>query len=232
MSVVGYNSYDAMQTKFLSALALGESGNASNAYSVGYGGVDLSSAELGSHGFPQWSGNASANTHAAGAFQFQPGTWADIAGKYNLDFDNPSDQNAGAWYLAQQAYTSKTGRSLADALAAGDYSSIQSALGNIWPSVNGNAAAPQGLAANLANGVGATLAGTDAASGGAAPSSPFGIVANVENWFQRFGLIVVGGIIIIAALWALLSNAGYSFKDVANKIAPVRPVPKAVKVKP
>lgn len=209
MALAGYNPNDSLQTKFLSALALGETGNVSNAYSVGYGGVDLSSAELGSHGFPQWSGNTSANTHAAGAFQFQPGTWADIAGKYNLDFANPSDQNAGAWYLAQQTYAAKTGGSLTDALSKGDFSSVQSALGNIWPSVNGNAAAPQGLAANLANGVGATLAGTDAASGGAAPSSPFGIVANVENWFQRFGLIVVGGIVIIAALWALLSQNGY-----------------------
>ena len=166
MAIAGYNPNDATQSKFLSSLALGETGNASNSYTMGYGGVDLSSAELGTHGFPTWSGDSSANTHAAGTFQFQPGTWSDIASKYNLDFSNPQDQNAGAWYLAQQTYAAKTGGDLTSALAAGDYSSVQSALGSIWPSVNGNAAAPQGLAANLANGVGATIAGATGAMAG------------------------------------------------------------------
>ena len=210
MRIAGYNPNDATQNKFLSSLALGETGNASNAYTLGYGGVDLSSAELGTHGFPQWSGDSSANTHAAGVFQFQPGTWSDIAGKYNLSFDKPQDQNAGAWYLAQETYSAKTGGDLTSALASGDYASVQSALGSIWPSVNGNAAAPQGLAANLANGVGATIAGaTGSATGGASSSSPFGIVANVENWFERFGLIILGTVIVGGALWALLSSNGY-----------------------
>ena len=112
MAIAGYNPNDATQSKFLSSLALGETGNASNSYTMGYGGVDLSSAELGTHGFPTWSGDSSANTHAAGTFQFQPGTWSDIASKYNLDFSNPQDQNAGAWYLAQQTYAAKTGGDL------------------------------------------------------------------------------------------------------------------------
>jgi hypothetical protein len=33
-------------------------------------------------------------------------------------------------------------------------------------------------------------------------------VATVENFFQRFGLIVIGGVIVIVALWQLLSSQG------------------------
>jgi muramidase (phage lysozyme) len=208
MPLTAYDPNNATQTSFLSALALGETGNAANAYSMGYGGVDLSSAELGTNGFPQWGG--SGNTHAAGAFQFQPSTWASIASQFNLNFSNPEDQNAGAWYLAQQTYSAKTGGNLSDALSSGDYSGIQSALGGIWPSVNGNAASPTGLSGALSSGAGASIAGAaSAATGGASSASPFSIVDTIENWFERFGLIIIGTLIIGAALWALLSNAGY-----------------------
>jgi len=202
---VAYNPNDPTQQNFLSALALGESGNASNALTLGFGGSDLSGDPADQFGFPQWAGEG--NSHAAGLFQFQPSTWDSVASQYNLNFSNPQDQSAGAWYVAQQAYSNATGGDLSTALSQGNYGSVQSALASIWPSVAGNAAAPQGLAANLASGTGAAIPGASAAA--APASAPVTIFTSIENWFERGGLIIIGGLVIIAALWALLSNAGY-----------------------
>lgn len=210
MSIVAYNPSDPKQQSFLSALALGETGGADNAATLGYGGTDLSTATTDQYGFPSWTGLG--NSHAAGTYQFEPATWDALASQYGYDFQNPTDQNAAAWTLAQQTYTAKTGGSLIDALNAGDYGSVQSALASVWPSVTGNGSAPQGLAANLAAGVGASIPGASGAEtvGGTGNSgSPLSIVDTLENFFVRFGLFIVGGIILIAALWALLSNAGY-----------------------
>jgi hypothetical protein len=222
VSIIAYNPSDQAQQSFLSALALGETGGASNAATLGYGGTDLSGATGDQFGFPSWTGLG--NSHAAGIYQFQPATWDNLAKNYNLNFSNPQDQSAGAWILAQQTYAAKTGGSLSDALAAGNYSSVQDALHSIWPSVSGNGSAPQGLAANLAAGVGAAIpgaAGAEAIAGGSGSSSaPLGIIGAIDNWFVRFGLVAVGGIVVIAALWALLSNAGYipSAKQVAKAV--------------
>lgn len=35
-----------------------------------------------------------------------------------------------------------------------------------------------------------------------------GLLGDVENWFERFGLIAIGGLIVIVSLWALLSETG------------------------
>jgi muramidase (phage lysozyme) len=211
MNLVAYNPSDPKQASFLSALALGESGGKSNAATLGYGGSDLSSAPSGEHGFPSWTGLG--NSHAAGIYQFQPKTWDALASKFGFDFHSPQDQSAAAWVLAQQTYASKTGGSLSDALDKGNYGAIQSALAKVWPSVTGNGSAPQGLAANLAAGVGASIPGASSAeaiAGGSGNSSaPLGIIDAIDNWFVRFGLVAVGGLILIAATWALLSNAGY-----------------------
>lgn len=202
-----YNAYDTTQQSFLSALALGETGNASNAYSVGFGGSDLTGSPVDQYGFPQWNG--ADGSHAAGAFQFQPGTWDEIASQYNLNFSNPQDQNAGAWYEAQQAYSQKTGGDLETDLNAGLFTKVQSALGSIWPSVSGNAAAPQGLAATLASGGGATIAGgSTAAPVSSDQSQPSGILPTIENWFLRGGLLVVGTLVILVSLWMLMANHG------------------------
>jgi len=211
MSDVGFNASDPVITKFLSALALGETGGATNAATLGTGGADLSGASHDVYGFPDWSGNGA--SHAAGIYQFQPGTWDSVAAEHNLDFANPTDQSAGAWYEAQKTYAAKTGGSLYDALKNGDYSSIQQALADVWPSVQGNSASPQGLSGALENGQGANLgldASSSASSDGTSDSSSgtggTGIIATIENFFVRGGLIIIGGIIVIVALWYLLSQ--------------------------
>lgn len=222
--LVAYNPNDPVQQAFLSALALGETGNSSYAATEGVGGVNLADdTSENDFGFPTWQGEG--DSHAAGIFQFEPATWDSLASQYGLNFQNTSDQEAGAWYLAQQTYQSKTGGSLYGALSGGNYSSVQSALASIWPSVTGNQAAPQGLAASLAGGQGSNLtfpgssssasgastsSGTSStASGNSANQSESGVgtlFGDIENWFERGGLIIVGGLIIIVALWALLAS--------------------------
>ncbi len=207
MTAVAYNPSDPTQQSFLSSLALGETGNSSFASMEGVGGVNLSGTSTDQYGFPEWSGDS--NSHAAGTFQFQPATWDQEASQYNLNFQNPSDQQAGAWYLAQQTYAQQNGgASLETALQNGDYSQVQSSLASVWPSVTGNQAAPQGLAANLASGTGASLSGGSSASGASSTSSGSNLLADVENFFVRFGLIIIGGVVIIVALWQLLASQG------------------------
>lgn len=202
---VAYDPNDSLQKRFLAALALGETGNASDAYHIGVGGTDLSNAVTSANGFPQWNGRG--NSHAAGKYQDQPGTWASVASEFGLNFQNASDQDAGAWYLAQQTYSAATGKSLETALQSGDYSSVQSALSKVWPSVSGNQAAPQGLASDILHGVGAT--GTsDLTAASDNTAQPESIVQTVEDFFVRFGLIIIGSIVVIVALWQLLSNQG------------------------
>lgn len=136
MSIVPYNPNDPTQQSFLQRIRSGES-TGPNAYFQGYGNVDLSGAPTNSTGFPIWSGNAAANTHAAGGYQFQPGTWNPIATKYNLNFQNPADQDAAAWYDAQTVYQNKTGGDLTTSLATNP-SGVGSALHSEWTSVNQN----------------------------------------------------------------------------------------------
>lgn len=206
---VAYDPNDPLQSNFLSALALGETGGAPNAANEGFGGTNLTGAATDEYGFPQWSGNGT--SHAAGTYQFEPSTWAKIASAFNLNFQNPQDQNAGAWYEAQQTYASATGgQSLEAALSAGDYSSVQAALQSVWPSVTGNAAAPAGLASDIASNTGAAIGGSTANAGsGVADTTPAptGIIGAIENFFVRFGLIILGSLVILVSLYFLLSNA-------------------------
>lgn len=204
-SGVAYNPYDPAQQSFLSALALGES-HGPSPYTQGVGGTDLSGAPTNQYGFPTWGGFG--NSHAAGAFQFQPATWEQYGAEYNLNFRNPGDQNAAAWYLAQDTYKAKTGGDLSSALAAGQYSSVQAALAKVWPSVTGNGASP-GLAAALSGGQGSQL------SGGANPiSADTSLLGKLNplnamtSQFARIGLIAVGSLILLVALWYLLSQTG------------------------
>lgn len=204
---VAYNPYDTTQRTFLAALAQGESGGFSAPQSVGFGGSDLSSYSVDSYGFPQWQGVG--NTHAAGTYQFQPGTWAEVASEHGLNFQNPTDQDAGAWYYAQDRYAQATGRDLQTALQTGDYGSVQTALKEEWPSVLGSASNPQGLSGLLSSGI-STLTGkaTDTAQ---QSSQPVGVFSTIENWFLRGGLIIVGLLIIGVALFFLLKGPVMKF---------------------
>jgi len=212
-----YNPNDPVQTGFLAALAQGETGGAANSAFTGVGGANLSGVQTDATGFPIWNG--SNGSHAAGTFQFQPSTWDPLATQYGLNFQNPNDQAAGAWYEAQQTYAAKTGgNSLEAALASGNYSDVQSALSNVWPSVTGNGAAPAGLAADLSaalgngSGGGSTASngtsGTANANTGVSSGSSGGLISDIENFFVRGGLIIVGGIVVLVALWLILSDNG------------------------
>ena len=217
--LVAYDPTNATQTAFLNSLALGETNTAGvNAANEGVHGIDLQGAPRDQWGFPEWSGFGS--SHAAGTFQFQPGTWGPIASKFGLNFKNPQDQYSGAWELAQQTYQAKTGGSLIDALQAGDYSSVQSALAGVWPSVGGNGATGgKSLAYDLAHGIGASngpsgpsaTTPTDATTGVTAGGPTIGSMissaaSGIENFFVRGGLILVGAIVVGLALWQLLSQ--------------------------
>ena len=215
-SAVAYNPDDPTQAAFLAAIAQGETGGATNSSTLGYGGANLAGLSTDQYGFPQWSGVG--NTHAAGTYQFQPGTWDAIASKFGLNFQNPQDQAAGAWYEAQQVYASTTGgQSLETALQTGHYSEVQSALASTWTSVTGSGGLPQGLAGALSADGSAVTSGTTTA-GGAASTSPAtglaslpiigGAIGSVENFFIRGGLIFIGIILVAIALWKLLSNQG------------------------
>lgn len=153
---VAFNPNDPIQQSFLSALALGETGNSSYAATEGVGGANLANLQTqDEYGFPEWGGQGS--SHAAGIFQFQPGTWDEVASKYNLNFGSTTDQEAGAWYYAQQVYGQKTGSSLYGDLMQGNLSKLDQALSSAWPSVMGNASAKQGLAATILGGGGANI---------------------------------------------------------------------------
>jgi muramidase (phage lysozyme) len=228
---VAYDPNNPTIQSFLSSLSLGEAGNQPT-LNLGYGGVDLSGNATDAYGFPIWSGSSgtAGATHAAGPFQFQPNTWDAIASQYGLNFQNPTDQQAGAWYEAQQVDPN-----LYAQLSAGDYTSVQSALGSIWPSVNGSGSSPQGLAAALKAGIGAILPGgagagnpnTGATSSQLSTASNnqslgfLGGIADVEQFFLRFGLIIIGAVVVIVALWQLLSEhtALPSPKDAAHGAA-------------
>lgn len=218
-TITPYDPNNPLQANFLNAIAAGE--NPRGDPWLGVGNVNLQSAPRNQYGFPQWAGRmfSTGISHAAGLFQFQPGTWASFARRYGLNFANPRDQAAGAWYDAQEVFARRTGGDLTAALQAGNYAQIQSALAQEWTS------ASSGPGGNLAN----RLAGSAGASGalgvgGTAPASGgVDLGAAVNGFFVRGGLIIVGGAIILIALWALLANAGVvpSAKDVAGSAAKV-----------
>jgi len=60
-------------------------------YNIGYGGVDLSNAPRDQYGFPIWSGVR--GSHAAGAYEFQPETWAKYAGPLGIHDFSPQSQD-------------------------------------------------------------------------------------------------------------------------------------------
>ncbi len=226
---VAFNPYDQDQQRFLSALSLSEVGGAKNAQFLGTGGTDLADAPRDQYGFPQWGGFG--DSHAAGFFQFQPGTWERYASQYDLDFQNAADQKAGAWYDAQDTYRRETGGDLSAALSAGDYGKIEDALGKSeWLGARGK------LAMFLSGGKGAALPdGTGEVSEDTSGFSwqevnpfrnPFtkpGEKVSVKESIERFLLFGVGALILFAATWWLLSGAGVvpSAKNVVRSVAAV-----------
>ena len=116
---------------FLDGLAVGES---AGDYTVLVGGGHFT----GFDHFPIWSGKVFSTgiSHAAGKYQFQPGTWARCAGALGLKDFSPASQDAAAWYLAGEVYHRMTGRSLEGDLVAGDTSHVVAALKSTWTSLS------------------------------------------------------------------------------------------------
>ena len=210
-----YDPNDPTQATFLAAIAKGENpkGNAS----LGFGGADLSHSPTDAQGFPIWAGVTSAATdykptHAAGLYQFQPGTFDPIASANGLNFQNPADQSAAAWILASGRYASaNNGASLETALKNGDYSGVAATLGGTaktWSSLSTQ---------ELSNAFGGTL-GTDAAAASATAaasaanaatgaSGNSGLLATFEadtkNMFVRGGAIATGLVILAGGIFYL-----------------------------
>lgn len=111
---------------FLAAIADGES----TAWNELFGGGTFDSYV----DFPQWPGKVTpaGPTHAAGRFQFQPGTWESIAGQLGLTNYGKAAQVLGAWGNAQKVYARKTGAKLEDALLAGNLEQVARQLRSEW----------------------------------------------------------------------------------------------------
>lgn len=221
--MVPYNPNDPLQQELLATIAAGESGGQSNPYFVGVGGpgqapTDLSGdTNLDQYGFPQWGGYG--NSHAAGAYQFQPGTWDRIAAQFGLNFQDPTNQDAGAWYLAQQTYAQQTGgNDLETALANGNLSGITSALSGQWTSLaTGSPGSQTGLVGQglqQAAGAGNNIAGV-----------PTDIIGKLQLWASNLGLslvwVVIGIVFLIGGLWIMARDSGVldKVKDAAGRVA-------------
>ena len=132
-----------MRDAFLNALGEGES---KGDYNVLYGGGSDKGLPTDAYGFPLWAGKTVFNpetrqwdqTHAAGKYQFEPGTWDKEAAKLHLHDFSPQSQDAAAWDLAQTDYKRRTGRDLATDLQAHnvDAEKIAAVLRKTWTSTN------------------------------------------------------------------------------------------------
>lgn len=133
-----YNPNDPVESAFLTAL----SSNEGNALYEGYKGIDLTNYPKDQYGFPIWPGVTDASTlfkptHAAGFFQFEPGTFDSVAAANpGISFDSLQGQQAAAWLYAQDTFSKNTGGDLYTTLKQGNNSAVQKALINVWPSVN------------------------------------------------------------------------------------------------
>ena len=88
--------------------------------------------------FPVWDGvrGSWGVTHAAGRYQFQPGTYSRMAAKLHLPDFSPECQDAAAWQLAQDVYRSQEGRDLRTDLNNGFLARVVPALRSTWTSLN------------------------------------------------------------------------------------------------
>jgi len=86
--------------------------------------------------FPPWPGEVidGVRTHAAGAWQAQPETYAEIAAMTGRSGFYPADQTANMWVLGVRDFGHKTGGGdLLAALKAGQFDRVGTALHSTWP---------------------------------------------------------------------------------------------------
>jgi muramidase (phage lysozyme) len=113
-------------------------------YNVLYGGGHFAGSQ-----FPQWEGKD--NSHAAGAYQFQPATFAGVQRERpDIKDFSPANQDRAAWTLAQTDYHRRTGRDLTvDLKDPKQAENIARVLQPTWTSTNAPGWAAE-LQANLA----------------------------------------------------------------------------------
>jgi muramidase (phage lysozyme) len=132
------------KTAFLDALAEGESDPVAkregiSPYFILLGGGSFEKMPRNVLGFPIWSGLSGSwgVSHAAGRYQFQPGTWAQQAVKLGLtDFSVPAQQDAAAWDLAATVFAGRTGGHLIDELLSARLVGIANILHSTWTSLS------------------------------------------------------------------------------------------------
>lgn len=132
--------------------------------------------------FPAWSGDKvtitlpdgtkrQVTTHAAGGWQDEPATWADVvAANPGIRFD-AQGQIAGNWWLAQRDFRRRTGLSLLSEVQNGNLDNVAAGLFNTWPG-GADADFPEVYAASLA-----TLQ--------AQPPDPAAIIAALQAQLDR-----------------------------------------------
>jgi len=140
-------------------------------YNVMYGGSRFSS--FADHPRQLFHTPDGTPTHAAGRYQFQPGTWDAEAKNLGLKDFSPESQDAAAWDLAQTTYRQNTHRDLSADVRAGK--TQWSALGDQWSSLKNSAAGGTPSASNSAAPSGA--AGGQPNAGGGSPLAAEGTQA-------------------------------------------------------
>lgn len=205
-----FNINDPTQASFLATLNTGE-GSPGPLTGVGY--IDLSSAPQDAFGFPQWAGQmfSTGISHAAGLFQFEPGTWDQVAAANGLNFQVPADQQAGAWDLASSLFANRTGGDLESALQSGAWSSVQSALGSTWPTLATDAPPQAGATASSPGGATSSAAPTGQGDGGVAGAitqAAAGGVGFLQNVAGSATFVIVGIVLLGAGLYMLAVDKG------------------------
>lgn len=122
----------------LQLIAARESGGRPNVY---YGNTTFDDLSK----FPDWPGVAlpdGRRTHAAGKYQFQPGTWQRTAGTAGITDFSEVNQDRAAYVLASGEYRRRTGRELtADLQDPGRADGVLQTLTPHWPVLKGLTAA-------------------------------------------------------------------------------------------
>jgi hypothetical protein len=123
----------ASSKAFLAAIAEGEGGTT---FSILYGGTMWTGSMAG---FPNWPGvlvGKGWETHAAGAFQFEPASYADAVKLSGRPAFEPQDQIQNAWDYANlifgSRYKAATLHAVLEAGTKNDLVLIPTYLGNIW----------------------------------------------------------------------------------------------------
>jgi muramidase (phage lysozyme) len=141
-------------------------------YGVLYGGQTVS--DLSS--FPQWEGKQgpAGPSHAAGAYQFEPATWAEASKATGVTDFSPASQDKNALWLASTTYRNKTGRDLSADLESGRTQDVKEALKGQWPSITDK----------VVSELGDRISGTHGGASVLAQRNPPGF-PNREDWIGR-----------------------------------------------